>query len=338
MLFKNNTTFSTDFKFVEKNTSFATIEPHIQDVEDQYISKILGDAQLAALQVAYDASPGTPLSTPNANLLVKCQNVIRNLAMYVGLPKLNLRVSNIGAMKSSSNDYDAASAGEIYFARLQYLIDGYKAIDALWLFLEANKASFSAWTSSVQYQTFKTYFLNTPSAFGAQVASGKNGWLYMQLIPEMENCEHLYIRPALGDALYASLKAKWKAGTAFTAEEQQVFNKLLKPIALYTMSEGIKDPVVREIIRISNAATADELSNKGTLSNDYEKQYNAQSEDYATKAAAYMAHLRNYLNSTATASILPEYFTSGLMPEEPKTLDVIEKYSNDISDSSFAML
>lgn len=338
MLFKDNSDFQDDFKLIDKNMSFKNMEQHISNAEEQYIVKVLGAAQLAEVQDAYTADPSPAISAPLAALLTKCQNAIRELALYIGLPKLNLRISDLGVMKSDSQDYVSSSGGEMYFARLQYLIDGYKALDALYKFLEENKADYPLWTGATVYTQYKSLLVNTTELFSSFVNAVDNRWLFSKLIPQQKNVERMRVRPALGAEFFDDLKSGFADGS-LSSDEEELLVDIQNAIALYTYADALTDPTVRELIRVMNATTADELSNKGTLSTDYAKQYEALAELKRDEAGALINAVIKKLNETATDVLFPLFYSSDLyVGPATSTTSNIQHYDNDNSESSFAFL
>lgn len=333
MLFKTTAQIQLYFP-VDKDFSYDRLKPFIQDAEDNYIAKVLGAAQLAALQTALETNTFT---TPLTNLLDAVRKPLIKLTFYAAAPTIKLRWNNGGIQKLESADYSNAEGGDVYFARVQHLIDGYRGLDALYKFLFDNKASYPLWTADSSYTQFTTYFVNTSEKFGQHVAACKNRWLYAQLIPEMDTVEQLRIKGALGETFYNTLKTKFAAGT-LTSEETTLVNKLSKVIALFTYAKVLTDPTIRETLRIANAASADDLSNKGTATADYRAEYAALASQKEKEAESLMAQAITYLNAKATASIFADWYISDLYEAPSDTDPRTQQYSNDISESTWALL
>jgi hypothetical protein len=333
MLFKTTQQIQLYFP-VDKDFNYDRLKPFIQDAEDAYISKVLGAAQLAALQTALDTNTWTSALT---NLLDAVRKPLIKLTFYAAAPTIKLRWNDGGIQKLESADYSNAEGSDVYYARGQHLIDGYRGLDALYKFLFDNKASYPSWTADASYTQFTTYFLNTSEKFGAHVAACKNRWLYAQLIPEMDIVEQLRIKGALGETFYNTLKTKHAAGT-LTSEETTLVSKLSKVIALFTYAKVLTDPTIRETLRISNAASAEDLSNKGTNTVDYRAEYAALATQKHEEAGALMEQVIRYLNATATASIFADWFTGDFYVAPTSTDPHTQQYNNDTSQSTFALL
>lgn len=323
MLFKTIQDVKTYFN-VDANTKFDTLKPYIQAAEDNYIVQVLGEALYAALDTAVSTNTFTAEETA---LLKEVRKPTIQLAMYLGFPHLALRINDTGIMKANTEDYNAADKGEIYFARVQCLIDGYRAIDSLYRFLETNAADYPDWTSSAAYSRYKDHFVNTAETFG--IHTGMYSRLFFtKAQASMAIQELLKVQGFIGEAFYIDLKAKYKAGNA-SLVEQELIGLLCKPIALYTYAACLVDPDTREVIRIINAKTADELTQKNINSKDYKQEYYELSQLKENEASALMAQVKSYLNATASASVFALYYSS-----EKYKAPGTPKYNNGINDSS----
>jgi hypothetical protein len=331
MLFKTTSEFG---KNVEKNTSYDVLKTHILDAEKQYIKPVLGTELYDDLNSKYAAAPATPLSSVYALLLAEAQAALRNLTMYIAIPKLNIRVSDIGVMKASSNDYESADGGDRYYARVQYLIDGYKGLDTLIGFLFDHKTDFTLWTASDAYTRLTKLFIKSTEVFAEHVPAVSNRYLFSKLLGQMDIVEKLRIKPFLGEDFFDALK-----GANQDPEEIELIEMLCQPIALYTYAEALVDPTIRELLRIVNAASADDLSQKGTPSVDYKTEYARLAEKKIEEADALMAQIRKHLNANASATVFPSYFDSDLYNDPTDDEDrSTNSYNNDNSESSFAFM
>ena len=335
MLYKNNASFSSVFGIVAKDMKFERLAPHIEAAEEQYIVTVLGTTQYAALNSAVANDNAT---TEQTKLIDKCRQVIRSMALYIGFPKLHLTVSNSGIHKADSEDYEQVSGSELYYARIQYLLDGYKFVDGLYKFLEDNSADYPMWTSSAEYLYYKSFFISNAKDFSKHTGAVENRWLLIRLYAQMEIAEQLYVSKAIGAAFLKDLKVKFSAGNT-TAEEKTLIAMLLKPIALYTYSSALIDPGVQQLLRVINAASADDLSNKGQQSETYKTEYQLLASQKEKEAIAFMQLVKEYLNATASDTVFPLYYTSSYYSNPVRNpATKLPNYNNDSSETSFVMI
>lgn len=319
-----------EFFPLEKNMDFNVLKPFLQTAEDTYIKRILGQDQLANLQAAFDANSYT---TAQTNLLKEVRKPLALMAMYLAVPNINLRWSDMGLMKSLSNDFENASGGEVYFARTQLLIDGYRGLDNLYRFLETNKATYTIWAGSSAYSEYSGYLLTNAEAFGKHVKEAENRWLFVHLVPEMDMVQELRIKPALGDDFFTELVEL----TNPSDEETILLGWLQKATALFTYAQALNNPQVREMLRITNAQTADELSRKSTTESNLAAVYAQRADDLNNAAGALMAKAVKYLNANASGSVFATYYNSELYVD-PTTANKTSRYNNDSSQTSFALI
>lgn len=335
MLFKNTQEIQEFFP-IEKNTSFAMLKPFIQQAEDDYIIRVLGSEQHTALEEAYNGTP--PMDEDDEKLLKKVREALVPLMLYLAAPNINIRWSDIGLMKTESNDFSPASGAEVYFARVQLLLRGYSALDALYRFLEENEDDYEEWTESESYSIHEQYLLNTAAAFNRHVDIADSRWLFARLLPYMESVELLRIRPALGDFFYAEIVDEVREGGYTDDKEKHVVNLLSKAIALFTYGEALHDPVMRDTIRIVNAKTADDLSNKGFAAEKTFEQFDRLAERKITEGDAIMSQLIKYLNTHADDNLFTTWRDSSKYQNPSTQMDNASDYHNDTSDSTFCMI
>lgn len=342
----NNMLFSTtaevkDFYDVEKNMLFASLAPFIQDAEQQYILPVLGDAELLDLEAAYDDGSGSPDAEQLA-LINALRPALIKLALYNGFPTLNIRITDMGIMKSESSDYNPAPGADVYYARTQLLLDGYNALDQLYQFLEQNAGSYPLWTASSAFTQYTQFFIKNAAIFNQHANINGSRWLFSQFIQTMSSVEMLRISGFLQLNFFSYLKTQFIADALTSDETLLLFGDqtkgipgLAKAIALYTYAEAAVDTNLREQMRIFMVTRPEQLAR---VENPW-VEFKALAEDYIDKADAFMKQMETYLNATASLTVFNLWFT-GPNYKDPTThkQHAIEQYRNRDSKSTFAFL
>lgn len=232
----------TNIQEIQSVIPFATysdvdaIKPVFNTVEAEYVLPVLGSATLALLQADY---PG--LSTPKwAALHAKVLPVLVNIGMLQVLPQLNTKMSSGGMKKNISQDEESIKMWEFNKLCATLSDAGNRAIDALYAFLEANKATYTEWAASDNFSEFKKYFINTTDEFHTHVSINKSRQTFLRLVPQMELVEELHIKPEIGSAFYDDLKAKIKTGT-LSAAEKVIVRLIQKIVAIRTAANSINE-------------------------------------------------------------------------------------------------
>lgn len=324
----------------ETDTAIEAIEPYIQQAEDDYILKVLGSAQLASLQAAYDASiltvGPTPLTTANSNLLTAVRKALAPLSKNLWSLESYVRSSDAGQMIATTENAGPAQKWAVYDERSALLNRGYKNLDSLYRFLETNKATYTLWAASSSFTEFKEYFVNTAQVFQKSgIFINESRWLFAQLLPGMATVEPLYIEGAITYALMADLKTKFAAGN-LGVEETEFVKRLQMAISHYAWAESLANENFRSELKVMMVTRAEDLNKADAFINAWAQHREASFE----KAKAMMTRAIAYLNEKASASIFPLWFANEDYYENPaeKSESTIPEYDNANSSSSYFML
>ncbi len=303
--------------------------PTITAAEEFYLKKILGATLYNALHTAYNANT---MSTAQTDLLPYCRKVSGNLGVYEWLPLIYSQTSAAGERTTTTQDAERSPKWSFDLKRKQLLEHGGRAIEELYLFLEANESTYSDWAGT----TYRQYFINKTEQFNKHVNIGNSRWTFLALVQEMEMVEEMYIKPVLGDAFFADLKTKI-ANKSITGTDATFVNNLQKPIALFTMAEAL--PSMNLIVTANGVQLRYERN---------ESEYNEpvkdesiianRAKDLKNKGNALLHNLKIYLNNTASSSVFASYFgsTAYTAPVDPSTASRLPDFGNDEKKSIFS--
>lgn len=302
-LVKNIATLK-DYINVEGSTKLPSISPSIVNAERNYIKKVLGATVYANL---IDGVKNNNLTTDEALLLPEVLMALAPLAYYTGSPVQQVRSGDTGLHTSQSDSVERLTKWMYDEFRTQLLIDGYNALDNLYLYLEATTGAdwYAAWAASDAFTTYKALFVNTASIFNQHVAIKNSRWLFSVMVPMLGNTETFFIEPALGTSFFDDLKTKWKNNNGSTLEKQ-VIAMLQKCISLMCYSKALRDPMfVNELIVVTATKT------ENVKAPDV-KAYEALSEEYKTMAESLLNKTIAFLNTEASPTVLIPYYESEL--------------------------
>lgn len=317
----------TDFNF-----SPTVFKPYVENAQEQYLVKVLGEELLDELITQYEA---TALTAENQKLWLKAIKVVGPLAKYLMTPESADKISNLGVTVSQSDNNIPSSDIGIYHLRTSLLNSGYNAIDTLYKFLYKNKTDYPLWTASDAFIDFKKHFISTAEQFNLYVVINQSSWIFYQLSAYMNDVESRYIMSAISEELFDDLKEKW-ADESFSTEEKKLHKLLCQCIAQYTYALGLKSPFVRQEIQNVIAARSAGYSTKSFSKEDYAQIIN----EHEALAKATLNDAVAYLNKTASDTVFPLWFTGTLYksPVDKATERGSGKYHNSTSNSSFVAL
>lgn len=298
---------------------YASIAPSIAYIEKNFIKKELGPAQYEALHTAYLASIATPtptaMSSDEQALWNACVAALAPLSAWHYAGANAAELSDGGQRERASND--EGSGARLWVSNLQrdtWYAQGMKEIDNLLAFLDENKTDYPDWVAGTGYAGLKSNLLQTTEQFNEHVHINDSRSFFKKLKPCIKQVEFLTIRKYISAELYARLIEGLKADD-LEDEEQAVIDLLIPAIAHLTIGE-CKLPLEMGddgIYQISSTAADNGAKNKNAVSESVLQA--KQREHYAT-GKQYLNEAVDYLNKTATDSLLAEYYESSLY-EDP---------------------
>jgi hypothetical protein len=307
-----NTLISTLEEFragvpVNVTSSIDLLRPPVAAAERKHLVPMLGRAQYRELLDAYQASS---LSTEQAELLKLVQVGVANLsyAGYVTVAQLQMEDTGIRVVLDGQSR--TASQWQIDDLR-EYLAEtGYSALEEALDYLEEHKSDFPAWATSAAYTANKEQLLNSTAEFQRWYNINSSHLTFLALLPILRRQEALSLEPVLSYAFCEALRTEIQTGTV-SADTQAVLKLLHPALANFTVAEALDELsvdvakgglVVREQAvggdnnRTKRQAPADVLATKRSKALE--------------NGRTYLGSLVSLLNSQASATKYPDYFTS----------------------------
>jgi len=319
---------------ITDSTNIASFLPDLNDVEENKITSILGNALYVSLSAEYLA--GTIVANSvKEKLLFKIQKALVNLALeqYSSLAQLSFSDSGIRQMEDAN--FKSPKQWQIDDLRDYFFMKGYRAIDELLSFLETNKASFPTWVSdSSAYTINKKFIVSDTRSFQNYYDIKESRLTFIALQPTMRIIEMMHIMPNISIGLFNRIKTQIEANN-ITADIKNILDLLQLAITQFTISRAIDT----KIIELSNEgiysrgfrSTMDNAREK-IKSNSADRQ-NAQDSCIKIAESA-MENLRIFLNENASAILYPEYFTSPLYVA-PVENEIDAHYKNQTNDKVY---
>lgn len=192
--------------------------PTIKSVEQEYlVEQVLGEAQYAELESAYDTDALTP---EQEALLEQLRPAIANLAVYHFTGLANVEFTAGGLVTGQSEHKRPASEWRTRDLERAVLRMGYRALDTTLGWLQARAADYPTWSSSLQATTYRKGFVRSATGFQESVHIGNSGYLFLRMLPTLRRIEAGAIQDTLcSTALRDDLLTKLTAGTLNTPEK-----------------------------------------------------------------------------------------------------------------------
>jgi hypothetical protein len=219
------------------------LAPTLKSVEQEYlVEMVLGQAQYDLLQAAYNASIAnspTPLPSDMAALLERCRPAVANLAIYHFTGFGNVEFSAGGLVVGQSDVKRPASEWRTRDLERAALRAGYRALDVLLSYLQANAATYTTWNTSEQAAALRAGFLRSTQDLNNVVRIGNSGYLYTKMLPTVRRVEEGAVADTLCSTTYRdSLLTKLTAGN-LSASEKKVVELVKKASGHLAMADAI---------------------------------------------------------------------------------------------------
>lgn len=297
----------------DQSLYFEDIKPDAETAQDYYLQKVLGETLLASLQSQYQ---NHTLAGAMLLLWQKSMSVVANLTLYHFMPSQYSILSSGGDRTTSTEQAERSPLWAFRQKREAYLTKGMRAIDALYLFLEAN--AFPDWVSSSAYTEFKQYIINTTSEFNQFVRIADSRNTFLAVLPDMANVETNTISDAVTEDLLTDLKTKYNANT-LNADEKQVYKLLQNATANFAMARAANKLTFKFTPEgiVSVSTLAENEGRKEEAANNY--RLDAEINMWSADAASLLKRAIDQLNAKASPSLFADWYNSSKY--NPQTSD-----------------
>ncbi len=291
---------------ITRSIDFDQLKTSIQQAEELFIIPAIGQEQYDALNSA--AGPVSPdLDGPKTKLLRKIEVSLSWFAVMLWLPEGMIKVTADGPIVVTSENTKTPWQWQIDKVEIKYLNAGFRALENLYAFLEANKADYPLWTSSTAYTESRENFIPNATIFNKYYHIDNSRRMYVRLKPYMLKLEDFYIKPLLGEEYYDELKAV--ISTVDPSDDDQVVvnyvRKIMAPLSIHrALEEGMLD--------VGPDGVFINLFDSGT--NKKQAPADRRIQNVADRALAdaeiYIQQLKTFLNKNASSILYETYFES----------------------------
>jgi hypothetical protein len=223
------------------STDPVDIAAEVDLVEQEVIVPILGTAQFAALQTAFDGEAnGVPWQDADLEALWrKVAYVIAPLVYYKKLPGIYAKMGGNGVTINAAEGTVPVTKWGFEKLSRNLLDRGVSAIDALYKFLdESTPGTYALWEASGSYTQHVGQLIQTTAQFNEVCpAIGNNRRVFMALKPIIQQAIDFNIIPIIGQAQYDTLIANLLSKTT-SADEDKLISRLRYAIAHFAMAQA----------------------------------------------------------------------------------------------------
>lgn len=213
---------------------FDSLKPFIDYVEEDNIVELIGEDLYDTL------SEDTTHNEVNEALRKKIAAAVVPLAFYDAAPTLDVGIGPGGftVQKTDSGISPASQARVVAFRRSQLDV-GHKRIDSLLRFIEKNKEDYPDLDQSA-LESKMSYIIRDAKIFNDQVRINNSRYLFIKMLPIMQEKERNIIAPILSSSLYETIIASEKAGST-TAANKKLIPYLRRILANLTFADALTE-------------------------------------------------------------------------------------------------
>lgn len=226
---------NTYYKFND-DVEVSTIDNHLLTAEEDFLLPILGSAFFDEMIGKYEGT----LTAIETKLVEHMQRSEVEIAAWMAVDDFNVAFGSAGLHVINDKESGIAPASEARTEKLKISLKrrGLRSVDRMIGFLELNKADFPTWTSSSAYADGKEYFINTTAEFQNYHDISNSRFLFIKMLPAMQQVEEQSILEVLCQELFDLIKTEIKAGTV--SANNLILLKMIQPaVANITFSKSV---------------------------------------------------------------------------------------------------
>lgn len=311
---------------VQKTMKWETWEPFVAGAEHSYIIPAIG-------WELYDQLTTLTAPSPKQKQLIEMlQRALAFFAYVDGFAQLVLSVGDIGISVATPANTQAMGKWMYVAATKDAAAKADRYLEGALQYLEKFESEFPTWQISEAYTQNRGRMIASATEatvyFPALQGSRR---LYLNIRGYYHQAEEEFIQPVVGEALYEALMGKLKTpGSSLTTEERKVLSLCRKMVVQFGFAQAV--PYLNLNVDFRLVSETDGILNEDALGTTRLNAIMVQSMNVANDKAA---ELKRYMNEVASATILPEYFSSGLYtdPNERKN----RRPKNDPRNPHFAL-
>lgn len=288
-LFKDQAQLVAAIPSIHSSITFDKFEPYINDAEQVYLTKYIGQEFYDELKTQNNAGA---LSANN----LKVFSLIQQASGYYGIyqsQKFNMiSISNVGAAETANRESTAVRQWVFNISHANAIRTADSILDTALEIMEKTPANFAAWKASSAYSDHQELFITSADEFSKYRNINGSRRTFLALKSFMENAEHNKVKAAIGITLFDTLK------TTIIAETITPANTALLPyierfVAHHSLWEGA-DQLALDI-SAGGIRTISEADGVGSRITSNEQLYNAWKNEMRAQAETYYAQIKQFL-------------------------------------------
>lgn len=232
---KNKTELNTYYKF-NHDVEISTIDNFLITAEEDFIVPVLGETFFNEIVTKYE---GTPTATEQ-KLIENIQRTVVEIGAWMSVDSFNVSFGSRGLVVTNDKQSGTAPASEARTEKLKESLkrQGLRSVDRMIKYLELNKATFTTWAASAAYAEGKQYFINTPAEFQKHRDINQSRFLFIKMLPIMQQIEEQSIMNVICESLFNEIKTQIQEDNV-SSENENLLKKIRPAVANITFSKAV---------------------------------------------------------------------------------------------------
>ncbi|MDF7817358.1 hypothetical protein P1X15_07125 [Runella sp. MFBS21] len=324
MIIKNIEQLKAALGGIQQQMDWRTFEPFVRQAEKVYIIPAIGQELYDELEAL------NAFSTEQTHLLEWLRIAIAEYADLLGGMRLYMHTSNAGKQVPQMPNMGPPSKWMTVTSIKQGIAKADLALENALQYLEKNKEAFSTWAESESYTLDHSLFLSSATELTKYFPAAKQSRrLYLSLRHYIETAQEFFLEPLIGTPQLTAWIARMADDDVTPSPQEEKAWKLARyALAHQAFAESIPYLNINEDWRL--VSETDGIVNEDELDAARRQEMLANCQ---AKAEEFKNRLLTYLNSVASATVFPEYFSSMYQPPKKPRATSIE---NDPSKPYFA--
>lgn len=299
MLIRTTEELKTVLGAVNKNMSFGSILPYIEQAALTHLVPVLGTEILAELEARLLEDDQTPAFV---ELLATVRRPLAYFALLEALPFLNVRIGDAGVLEATSANAAPTRQWSYQGVELATAKNAEVFLDAAVRYLETHQAAWPAWSTSEACTLRRGQLMPDAVTLSRYLNLQGSRRAYLAFQPFLERAENLYLRPMVSGDLLDVLKERLMGGVQ-TPQDTALLQRLRPALAQLALAEALPELSI-SMAGAGMSVLTDSYVVKQRLSSPQEELERLAGRA-RTLADRYVTELRQFLDRNVEA--YPEY-------------------------------
>lgn len=285
---------------------YDTVKSYLNRAEKEFLIEHISPVLYTVLDNAYNNDNLTERLT---KLLPYAQAVVVNYGFNIFVPVGNISISEKGLHMHTEESLKPAPLWAKEELQNTLKDAAFFDLEALLMFLDENQNDYPEWVDSNAYSRNKSLFIQYSKEFSEYYNIGNSYRTFVRLKSILKDVQEDKISTVLGEDYYEELVEK-HLDEDTNPDDKNVLRKVKKALVYFTVADACRLLPVEITdmgltIRSYNGFSINQQINSA---NDIK--VNKLMKACEEKALKYVEELKNYLNKTASATVLPTYYNS----------------------------